>query len=262
MKITAKHAFLLLILFLTAVNALFAQEKLSTNTTPKKDADLIIEKGLKSKFFQIKNRDPYAIVSVLKQLSSGTKGSDITINVELKTLTVRDYPENIAIIEDAIKRLDTPAAPTKNIELHMYILVGSKSAGSQQFPAELRDVVEQLKMTLSHKNYELITSIVQRLKENTPSSSGEGVLELTQPLTVNGSTSLPYLYQVNDVSLETGSTGEPVIQIGNFFFTTNDRNVVKMQTPLSLKAGEKVVVGTATVYDKSFIVVIVPKLLN
>ena len=261
MKMITKNIFTALILILTTAAAMFAQEQPNASAPTKNEDDFVTEKGFKSKLFEIKHRNPNEIVDVLRQLGSGFKGAGVTANSELKTLTVRDYPENLAIIEEAIKRLDTPVAPTPGIELHMYILVGSKSGGTPQLPAELRDVVEQLQATLTYKNYELVTSIIQRLKETNRGLRGQGTLELTQALTTDGKTSLPYLYVINEVSLREASAGKPTIQIGEFSFTTTDKDIARVQTALSLRDGEKVVVGTATVKDKSLIIVLIPKLI-
>jgi type II secretory pathway component GspD/PulD (secretin) len=137
----------------------------TTNKAQASDTDsAITEKGFKSKVFEIKYRDAKSLASVLFNLGSGFRGATMSANSEFKTLTVRDFPENIVAIEEAIKRLDTPLAPRPNIELHMHVLVASNSASvSSEPPAELKDVLAQLRGTFNYKNYELATSIVQRL---------------------------------------------------------------------------------------------------
>ena len=77
---------------------------------------------------------------------------------------MRDFPENIVTMEEAIKRLDTPATPRPNVELHMHVLIASNAGGSTaDMPAELKDVLTQLRGTLNYRNYELAASIVQRV---------------------------------------------------------------------------------------------------
>jgi hypothetical protein len=92
---------------------------------------------------------------------------------------VRDFPENLLTIEEAIKRLDTPASPRPSIELHMYALIASNSGGAGAAPpAELRDVLEQLRGTLNYKNYELAATVVQRLTETPRALTGNGTAEI------------------------------------------------------------------------------------
>src|ERR687883_1651973 len=122
--------------------------------------------GFKNRIFEVKNRDPESLLSVIKLLTSGFKGAQASADRNFKTITVRDFPENIAAIEDALKRLDTPEAPHPEIELHIHVLIaGNTELGASEVPAELKDVVGQLRSTLNFKNYYLLTSIIQRAKE-------------------------------------------------------------------------------------------------
>src|SRR5262245_66114399 len=131
----------------------------ATSTTQQAVDNYVTEKNFKSKVFEIKTRDPNSLASVLRQLGSGFKGASLSSSSDFRTITVRDFPENIATMEEAIKRLDVPAAPRPNIELHMHALIASNSGGSgAPAPAELKDVLEQLRGTLNYKNYELATS--------------------------------------------------------------------------------------------------------
>ena len=59
---------------------------------------------------------------------------------------------------------------------------------------------------------------------------------------------LPYEYLINQVTLASTSTGAPIVQIGEFTFSTGLTsstldNRTQVQTALNLRDGEKVVVG-------------------
>src|SRR5262249_40373609 len=114
MKYVSAAMALTLALTMTA----FAQT--SGTTTPAQD-NYVTEKSFKSKVFDVKYRDPNSLATVLSKLGSGFKGATISPSTEFKTLTVRDFPENLVTIEEALKRLDTPTAPRPNIDLHMYV---------------------------------------------------------------------------------------------------------------------------------------------
>src|SRR5919206_3383376 len=142
--------------------------------------------GFKNRIFEVKYRDPDSLLSVIKLLTSGFKGAQASADDNFKTITVRDFPENLAAIEDALKRLDTPEAPHPEIELHIHVLIaGNTELGASEVPAELKDVVGQLRSTLNFKNYYLLTSIIQRAKErpglNPSIIQGDGVASLTTP---------------------------------------------------------------------------------
>ncbi|HTG17524.1 MAG TPA: hypothetical protein VK747_19915, partial [Blastocatellia bacterium] len=69
-----------------------------------KGSDYVEEKGFKGRIFEIKYRDPVVLYQVVRPLGSGFKGATVSFDKQYRTLTVRDFPENIAAIEEAIKR--------------------------------------------------------------------------------------------------------------------------------------------------------------
>ena len=266
------HVLAALVLILVFVSASLAQQ-VNSGATQKSDDNFVSEKGFKSKVFEVKYRDASSLATVLRQLGSGFKGASVSANSEFKTITVRDFPENLATIEEALKRLDVPAAPRPNIELHMHVLIASNASGTAggttlQIPAELRDVLTQLRETLSYRNYELVTSVVQRLTETQRGLRGKGTAEISKSPASAGSLTLPYEYFINSVTLASPSTGAPMVQIGEFAFTTgltpqtSVDNRTQVQTALNLRDGEKVVVGTATFGDRALIIVLTAKLVN
>jgi hypothetical protein len=254
--------------FLTAVILVLLVNAASFAQTPspaqtRLEEEYVTEKGFKSKVFTINHRDPTSLGTVLLPLLSGFKGAIIRANPEFKTLTVRDFPENLATIAEAIKRLDTPTAARPNIELHMHILVGSNSGASTiQPPAELKDVITQLRGTLTYKSYEVAGSVVQRLTEMPRGLlRGNGTVEISNAPSSN--VVLPYQYTINSVSLMQSPTGGATLQIGEFSFATStDKGPVQVQTALNLRDGEKVVVGTATMRERALIVVLTAKVLD
>ena len=256
-----------------ALSFSLASAQAATTPAPRPEPDFVTEKGFKSKVFDVKYREAESVAKVLRQLGSGFKGATISANSEFRTLTVRDFPENIATMEEALKRLDTPASPAPNIELHMHVLVATDKAeyvapASAEIPAELKDVVAQLRQTLKYRNYELATSVVQRLTETPRGLRGKGVAEISRSPAPGGGLALPYEYWINNVTLAASANGSQVIQIGEFSFSTGLTqgapldNRTQIQTALNLRSGEKVVVGTATLGDRALIIVLTAKVLS
>ncbi|MDQ2921884.1 MAG: hypothetical protein M3R52_09790 [Acidobacteriota bacterium] len=250
------------VLVLIVSSTSFAQPNAATQN--KADDNYVTDKNFKSKVFTINHRDVNSLVGVLGPLLSGFKGATIMPNQAFKTITVRDFPENIASIEEAIKRLDTPAAPRPNIELHMHVLVASNTGGTtEQLPTELRDVITQLRGTLTYRNYELAASVVQRLTETPRGLGGRGTAQISGMQSTANPLALPYEYDINSVSLVQNPAGATTIQIGEFKFgTLTDKDRAQVQTALNLRDGEKVVVGTAAIRDRALIIVLTAKLLN
>jgi hypothetical protein len=237
-----------------------------------KSPDYVEEKGFKGKIFEIKYRDPMGVIRVVQPLGSGFKGATMSVNPEFKTLTVRDFPENIAAIEEAIKRLDTPEAPRPDIEFSVHVLIASTAAGNREdYPAELTDVVTQLKSALKYKSYTLMTSGIHRAKEGPGRVDNSGVAES------NLFSSVPtppnpifYEYSLGSISIDSAA-GAATVQIGEFRFNMRvplnlgaqvQYQNVGFRSPVGLRQGERVVVGSTTMGDKGLVVVVSAKLLK
>ena len=242
--------------------AVLAQQPAPTPEKPKDD--FVTERQFKSKIFEVKYREPSSLASVLRQLGSGFKGAGISANNEFKTLTVRDFPENLATIEEAIKRLDTPAERPSSVQMHMHVLLASNRTPTTppaEIPAELKDVITELRGTLTYKNYELITSVLQRLTETNRGLNGSGLAQVQG--TQTGVITAQHEYYVNQLSFVPNPAGGQAIQIQDFSFTLQGEGMRgRVQTALNLKDGEKVVVGTATINDRALIVVLIPKIVK
>ena len=256
-----KNLLLTLAMVLAFVSASSAQQPEPSPTPTQPDPS--IQRSFKSRIFEVKYRDPNSLLNALYQLGSGFKGAAMSANAEFRTITVRDFPENIATVEEALKRLDQPGAPRPNIELHMHVLVASNDGGTAaEAPAELKDVLAQLRGTLNYKNYELAASIVQRITETPRGLQGSGVAELpsTNPGTPNSS--MPYEFFITNVSLLQNATGPASVQIAEFTFVTMEKERARVQTALTLRDGEKVVVGTATLRNRALVIVLTAKLIK
>src|ERR1041385_1171426 len=83
---------------------------------------------LRTKIFEVHNRSVRDLSLAIRGLGSGVPGTDFSWNDEMHTITVRDFPENIAAIEDALGRLDKPIPASPDVELKISILIGSKTA--------------------------------------------------------------------------------------------------------------------------------------
>jgi len=272
---TATLAGLTLVTTLCLAPPTFAQAARTATAQPAptaKSPDYVEEKGFKGKIFEIKYRDPYGLLQVIRPLGSGFKGATISVEQAFKTLTVRDFPENIAAIEEAINRLDKPEAPRPDIEFSIHVLIASNSpSGLEDYPADLGDVVKQLKSTLKYKSYALMTSAIHHSKEGPSGVSNTGVAES------NLFSSVPtppnpifYEYSLELISIDSAS-GTTSVQLGGFHFNMrvplNMGNSVQYQnvgfrSPVSLRQGEKVVVGSTTMGDKGLIVVVSAKVLK
>jgi hypothetical protein len=236
--------------------------------------DYVEEKGFKGRVFEIRHREPDAIAMAVRPLASGFKGATMSPNREFKILTVRDFPENIAAIEEALKRLDVPELPGSELEFLVHILIATAgSAPLGDYPADLAPVVKQLQGTLKYKNYGLLASTIVRGKEGVNAISNSGIAESKLlGITTPEGNPVFYNYQLGRISIE-GPPGSPTIQIGDFRFGMRAPLVVGVggaiqyenigfNTPVAVRTVEKVVVGTTSMGDKGLIVVLSTKILK
>ena len=186
----------------------------------------------------------------------------------MHTITVRDFPENVAAIEGAITRLDQPIANAPDIEMKISVLIGSKTPlpGAATVPDELAPVVKQLESTLRYAHYGLMTATVQRTKPGN-GLNGSGVAEPTLlGMTVEGGPADPLQLSAaahhrrpaarNRRSTSRTSTFRMRVPINVGGATPMQYQSVGFETPVSIRQNEKVVIGTTTMGDKALIVVV------
>ena len=237
----------------------------------------VSEKGFRGRIFELRHRDPESLFNVLRPLGSGFEGSTMSISREMRTISVRDFPENIASIEEALRRLDVPETPRPDIDFRVHILIASNGAARPggDIPADLGDVVKQLQATLSYKSYQLMSSQVLRGKEGAGGIGNKGVAELRlTPDTPASENPIFYEYRLNQISLDGPGAGPLKVQIGNFIFSIRiplrvgagtgaiQYENVGFNTPVGMREGEKVVVGTTTMQDKGVVIVLVAHVIK
>lgn len=225
--------------------------------------------GFKGSIFELKHRDPEELIGVLRGLTSGFKGATINANSDLKTITVRDFPENIATIEAAIKRLDVPAparaarTSPKDVDITVHVLLASSdSSDGNQYPQALQDVVKQMQSALNYKSFQLLTTIVQRtnLRRGLMTSSGTTALP-EKDASANyrlGMSDISFLPQIEDGSITIGDLNFQIA--GSNDEISRKFGSAEVRTRLNVRPGEKVVVGTATLRDKAVILILTAKM--
>jgi hypothetical protein len=253
-----KHKALFFLLTLILSLSVLAQ----TTTEPTKaDPD-----KFQVKLFEIKHKNPGMLAAAIMALGSGRSSSRIDPNDNLKTITVRDLPENIAAIEAALKRLDLPDPAPISIQTQIYLIEASDQAGdSVAFPKEIEPVIAQLKATLKYKNYRFVNTFLNRVNDG---GSVESSGTWQGGSTVNNPTFLTYRMQ--QVRVASDNIGSQAIRIGRFNFglrvplqvqAGTQYQDVGIVTELSLSEGGLAVVGTANMgaNDSAMIVVVSAK---
>ncbi|MBL8207769.1 MAG: hypothetical protein JNM09_26285 [Blastocatellia bacterium] len=249
-----------LILILTFIFSFSALAQ--TNNEPAKEDP----SKFQVKLFEVKHKFPNTLVNAIAALGSGRPGSRIDPNNELKTITVRDLPENIAAIEAALKRLDVPDPAPISIQLQIYLIAASDEAGdSTPFPKEIDPVLTQLKATLRYKHYRFVDTFLNRVND------GGSIESSGTKQAITGGNPVFMQCKMSSVRLATDSTGNQAIRIGRFNFglrvplQTRPGEIqyqdIGINTELSLSEGGLYVVGTTNMgaADSAMIVVVSAK---
>ncbi len=215
----------------------------------------------KSQVFVVKHRRPRSLVEVLQPLRSGTSGTDISPSDEFGTISVRDFPENIATIGEAIKRLDVAEPARADVDLHLHVLLASQNGPSVDLPPEIKNAIGQLQNTLSFKSFTLLAPIVQRTREGSDGFAGTGEVSDVQ-IARSGSADVghyfvAYSYGTKGVSQSTDSSGTTRLDLEHFVFElTGQLGKARIESNLSLRDGEQVVVGTAMLRNGQALVLV------
>ena len=226
--------------------------------------DFVTEKGFAGRVFEVKHRDPSDLATVLRPLGSGHKGATVSANREFRTISVRDFPENIAAMEAALTRLDAAEAAKADIELKLWVLVASNGdAAAAKLPDELKEAVGAMKTTLSYHTYSLAGSFVARIRDGARGISGEGVTDLAPASAARAAGKRMQLeYRVNSLTLEPREAGAAVVKLDGFSLVLVGDGRAQLKTDVTLREGEKVVVGTSTVQDRGLVVVVSARVIR
>ena len=232
-----------------------------------KEPEYVTNRDFRSKVFEVHNRDAHDIANSIRLLGSGAKGAAVDVNGQLRTITVRDFPENLATIEQAIQRLDVPAKVSTDAEMRVWVVIGAKSpvAGAQSLPEELEPVVKELRSTLRYSNYALMAATVNRVARGIQ-VEGSGVAEPEAlGMTVKPEQPVIYSYRLMQPAIVTANDR---MALSTQSFTFNMRipidtgkggiqyQSVGFETPVTVRDKEKVVIGTTTMGDKALIVIV------
>ena len=238
---------------------------------------------MRAQVFQVTNFAPSQLIDALKPLTSPGSSALIIDNNATKTISVRDFPENLAAIEAAIKILDKPASrmtPETRIDIDFQInLIAASNEGDDKdtgTPPALVPVVAQLRRTLGFKSYRFVTALAQRARSR-GEASASGVIPNPFPTGPGAPQPAEYQFVLRSIDGTVTGTGPATLTVDRFSFSlmlptvTNPRAAaagtqaevpgsqrLSISTSLALREGEQVVVGSsaAGVGNASIIVVL------
>jgi hypothetical protein len=129
-----------------------------------------------TKLVKLQYTEPHSITSILS-----TYGVTVNSNESMKVLTLNGFPAQVAAAETAIKQLDL--AP-KTVELTVFFVMGGDNpqqmVGAPAVPADIRDVIAQLKSAFAYKEYRMLDTLTLRTRTGSDAETS-GILNTGNP---------------------------------------------------------------------------------
>jgi len=231
------------VLLMLAALSLAAQDNKNTQTKP---PAVTVEK-----LFVLKYADPGQVINLVRAL-----GGSADQNTQMRAIAVTADKTAMAVIEDAVKQLDTPAAAPKNIELTVYLILGTDAENStgNPVPKELESVVTQLKGVFPFKNYRQVDLIEMRTRTGERAyTRSEGAVVSKDPQPVAPSTD----FRIRAAALAPDGSTVRLDDMEASIFWPGAKNPLNLNASVDVKEGQKVVVGRIGVsHDQALFVVL------
>jgi hypothetical protein len=189
------------------------------------------------RIFTLKYADARHVADVL-----GVFGYGIRADRDLHVLAVSAPAGAMSAIEDAVTRLDVPAAAPKDVDLVVYLVVASEqtSAGAN-LPPELQPVADELKKIFSYKGFRLLDSILLRTQPGNMANA-RGTIAPSREMRI-----MTYSFQVTPSAVTEDPKGR-LIRLDNLNLSVEggDQNA-GIRTEITVREGQRVVVGKSNI---------------
>lgn len=228
------------------------------------------------KVIQLRHVDPYAVqrlFSAQNKVSASPWGV-INVDEKMSVLTVAGSASEVQNVEEAVKKLDVPPVPGKDVEITAYFLVASRQPNMpNDFPPTLNEVVTELKKVLTYQSFSLAnTAIMRTLDGHNGTISGAVDTGLTpdqfrldyRHLTVitQEKQTIVHLDDLNFAiwSQKHWEKGSPT----NSDHQVDASNLADISTSVDIPVGQKVVVGKTAFgsADNALILVLTAKVMD
>jgi hypothetical protein len=238
------------------------EEVRTRNGQEKRDVVVEEQKQEVKRIFEIKYADPYKLMEILRVFTGA-----IVPSSDLRVIAVNGTREAVAAVEDAIRRLDVPPPPAKNIELIAFLVLAAEQASGKSVPPELESVITQLKSVFKYQGFQLLDTLVVRCRNRGPGSVNGVAAGSTQAMKTL------YDFNFQSATITSDNTGKTIridrLKLGarlpimptNSQLTYIDTGIL---TDIDVREGQKVVVGKATVdgSNNALFLVVTAKVLD
>jgi hypothetical protein len=197
--------------------------------------------------FMLKYADSRHVADVLAVFGYGIKADR-----DMHVVAVSAPAEAMSAIEEAVKRLDVPAAAPKDIDLVVYLVVASEqvSAGSE-LPSELQPVASELKKIFSYKGFRLLDSILLRTQPGNMAMA-RGTIKANEETKTTR-----YTFQVQPSAVTEDPNGR-LIRLDNLNLSVEGGDHdAGIRTEITVREGQRVVVGKSNMGSGGSLILVV-----
>jgi hypothetical protein len=188
-------------------------------------------------------------------------GVQVAGEPNLNAISVRGPEKLLIAVDDIVKRFDVPGNAPKNVDLTVYVVVGS-SDGEDNVPAALRGVIDQLRGVMTYKTYRVLDTIIARGTEGSEIETSGSITKLAE----TDRAQVTYTFRVR--ARVAGEGADQTIHLDNLRFSTQvitsdgQPQSLNIATSLDVKKSQQIVVGKATVRDRAVILVLSGKVVD
>jgi len=204
----------------------------------------------KSIIVDVKNGDVERIAVVVAGLGANVRADSV-----LRVIAVGGDAATVTAVEEAIKRLDVPPTPARDVELTMYLVYGAAQENpSAAVPQDLDATVKQLRAIFPYKSYKVLDTIVLRARDGQKAESSGSLPGSTTTYsmqyykaTITGQA--PRILHIDQLQLRLGPPS------GSY---------TSISTNVDAREGQKTVVGKANIAntEDAVFLVITPKVVE
>ncbi|MDX2019435.1 MAG: hypothetical protein SF187_04285 [Deltaproteobacteria bacterium] len=206
---------------------------------------------MQARLFRLKYQVSDDVIKAVRPLASGAKGSKIADTSAFESISIFDYPANVAAVADAIRQLDVPVV---DVAIRVHVLLAT-SDGEAAVPKTLAAVVAELQRSLPYRSYHELVAVVQRVRSGAWFQSNGDVL-LKPPLANEPSNARYAMKMQATATVGPGKLRDIVVRGVDFDFDTKGLGSVDINTDFTVRPGETVVVGTATLKERAVVLVV------
>lgn len=207
----------------------------------------------------------YALPNAVKSLFSAQDSKSpspwgiIKVDDRMKVLTVAGTASQVEDVEEAVKKIDVPPVPSKNVEITAYILLAKRQRSeADDYPAALNEVVTELKKVLNYQGFRLMSSAIIRAQDGEPGSV-MGAADTSVP---------PDNFELRFGRLTVVTREKQTVHLDNLNFViltaTDRRGLAAIMTDINMTEGQKVVVGKTAFGspDNALVLVLTAKVMD